>query len=155
MSKITLNDKMAEQNGEFSLIPEGMYAFTVKEKGDVSITKNGNEFLPITLAINGSEMRDSLFLSEKSLWRLAQFLKSLKGGADLGELEFDPSKCAWIVGKSGQCEIVHETYTSDKPEHKGKVFTNAKIKAYVWGKDVSEPPSPETPDDDADSAPPF
>ena len=154
MSKITLNDKMAEQGGDFEVIPEGYHAFTVKETGDVSISKNGNEFLPITLTINGSEMKDSLYLGAKSLWRLAQFLKSLKGGADLGELEFDPSQCKWLHKKSGQCEIVHETFTSDKPEHKNKVFTKAKIKAYVWGKDVSEPPNPETPDDD-DSDPPF
>lgn len=152
--KLTLTDQMAEQNGEFTLIPEGFYAFTVKEKGDVSMSSNQNEFLPITLTIADTEQKDKLFLSEKSLWRLAQFLKSLKGGADLGALEFDPSKCSWIVGKSGQCEIVHESYTSTKPEHKGKVFTNAKIKAYVWGKDVSDPPNPEAPGDD-DNDPPF
>lgn len=150
MRKITLNDKMAEQGGDFEVIPEGYHAFTVKERGDVSMSNNGNEFLPVTLTISGIDVKDKLFLGEKSQWRLARFLKSLKGGADLGELEFDPSKCAWIVGKSGQCLIEHEIPTEGK--YKGKVF--ARVKTFDWGKDVSELPNPETPEDD-ESAPPF
>lgn len=150
MGKITLNDKMAEGGGEFEVIPEGYHAFIVKEKGDVSMSSNQNEFLPVTLTIGGVDVKDKLFLNEKSQWRLARFLKSLKGGADIGELEFDPAKCSWIVGKTGQCLIEHEIPTEGK--YKGKVF--ARVKSFDWGKDVSEPPNPAAPEDD-DNEPPF
>ena len=138
---------MAEGGGEYELIPEGIHAFTVKEKDDVSMSSNGNEYLPITLTIGKTDIKDKLYLSEKSLWRVARFLKSLKDGADLGALEFDPSKCSWIVGKKGQCLIEHETVTEGK--YAGKKF--ARIKSFEWGKDVSEIAETEETDED----PPF
>jgi len=128
MSKITLTDEIAEK-GEYTLLPEGIHAFTVVKVDDVSMSANGQEFLPVTLDIDGIELKDKLFLSQKSQWRLARFLKSLKGGESLGNLEFDPEKCKWIVGKSGQLLIEHESPTEGK--YAGKKF--ARVKNYEWG----------------------
>jgi len=141
MSKIRLTDQDAEK-GEYTLIPEGIHAFTVKDVGDVSMSANQQEFLPVTLDIDGTELKDKLFLSQKSQWRLARFLKSLKGGQSLGDMEFDPEKCRWIVGKSGQLLIEHESPTEGK--YAGKKF--ARVKNYEWGHAVTATAS--APEDD-------
>lgn len=142
MSKITLNDDMADK-GPMEVIPEGIHAFTVKAVGDVSMSANQNEYLPVTLEIEGIELKEKLFLSEKSFWRIARFLKSLKGGQALGDLEFDPEKCKWIVGKTGQCLIEHEIPAEGK--YAGKRF--ARVKNFEWGHAV-EATAPNPEDDD-------
>jgi len=144
-----LNDKMAE-SGEFTILPEGYHNFTVEKVGDVNMSANGNEFLPVDLNVSGVKISDKLFLGEKSQWRLARFLKSLKGGEALGEIYFNPAQCRWIVGKSGQLLIEHEIPTEGK--YKGKVFP--RVKTYDWGQSVVTASADES-DDDADSAPPF
>jgi hypothetical protein len=141
MSKITLTDEIAEK-GEYTLLPEGIHAFTVTAVGDVSMSANQQEFLPVTLDIDGTELKDKLFLSQKSQWRLARFLKSLKNGEALGNLEFDPEKCKWIVGKTGQLLIEHVSPTEGK--YAGKKF--ARVKNYEWGHAVTAAVS--APEDD-------
>jgi hypothetical protein len=133
MSKITLTDHDAEK-GEFTIIPIGIHPFTVTSVGDVSMSSNNNEYLPVELEIDGVKIEDKIFLSKKSQWRLARFLKSLKGGEPLGELQFDPEKCKWIIGKSGQCLIEHEVPSEGK--YKGMSFP--RVKNYEWTTFVSE-----------------
>lgn len=132
MSKITLTDHDAEK-GEFAIIPEGIHPFTVVSVGDVSMSSNNNEYFPVELEIDGIKIDDKIFLSKKSHWRLARFLKSLKGGEPLGELQFDPEKCKWIIGKSGQCLIEHEIPNEGK--YKGLSFP--RVKNYEWGKSIA------------------
>ena len=141
MSKITLSDDMADK-GPMEVIPEGIHAFTVKAVGDVSISANQKEFLQIDIEIDGITLKEKLFLTKESHWRLARFLKSLKGGQSLGDLQFDPEKCQFIVGKTGQCLIEHEIPTEGK--YAGKRF--ARVKNYEWGHELTAAAS--NPDDD-------
>jgi hypothetical protein len=143
MSKIRLTDEDAEK-GEYTLIPEGIHPFTVTNVEDVSMSANQQEFLPVTLDIDGTELKDKLFLSKKSQWRLARFLKALKNGESLGDLDFDPEKCKWIVGKSGQLLIEHESPTEGK--YAGKKF--ARVKNYEWGHKVAAATASEPEEDD-------
>jgi|Laugrespbdmm15sn_2_1035079.scaffolds.fasta_scaffold67251_2 hypothetical protein len=145
MSKISLNDKLADQEGgDYILVPVGYHAFTVESVGDVELSSNGNEFLTVELTCGGTKVKDKIFLGEKSLWRLARFLKSLKGGESLGDIEFVPEKCKWIVGKSGQLLIEHESPTEGK--YAGKKF--ARVKTYEWGKVVADLDEDPADDDD-------
>ena len=143
MSKITLTDEITEK-GEFTIIPEGIHAFKVLTVGDVSMSTNQKAFLPVELDIDGVKLKDKLFLSKESQWRLARFLKSLKGGESLGELQFDPDKCKWIEGKSGQLLIEHEIPTEGK--YKDKVFP--RVKNYEWGHKLTDAPASEPEEDD-------
>ena len=142
MSKITLTDEIAEK-GEFTIIPEGIHAFKVLTVGDVSMSTNQKEFLLVELDIDGVKLKDKLFLSKESQWRLARFLKALKGGESLGELQFDPDKCKWIEGQSGQLLIEHEMPTEGK--YKDKVFP--RVKNYEWGHKLTDAPASEPEDD--------
>jgi hypothetical protein len=143
MSKIRLTDEIAEK-GEYTLLPEGIHAFTVIKVDDVSMSANQQEYIPVTLDIDGAELKDKLCLSQKSQWRLARFLKSLKGGESLGDLDFDPEKCKWIVGKTGQLLIEHESPTEGK--YTGKKF--ARVKNYEWGHKLTDAPASEPEEDD-------
>lgn len=144
MSKIQLNDDMADK-GPIEVIPEGIHAFTVKAVGDVSMSQNQKEFLPIEIEIEGITLKEKLFLTKESHWRIARFLKSLKGGQSLGDLQFDPEKCQFIVGKTGQCLIEHEIPTEGK--YAGKRF--ARVKNYEWGHALTATSSAPAGDDEA------
>lgn len=146
MSKIQLNDDMADK-GPMEVIPEGIHAFTVKAVGDVSMSQNQKEYLPIEIEIEGINLKEKLFLTKESHWRVARFLKSLKGGQSLGDMEFDPERCKWIVGKTGQCLIEHEIPTEGK--YAGKRF--ARVKNYEWGHALTGASSAPEENDD----PPF
>lgn len=117
------DDEIEQDGGDFILLDEGEYAFTVTkfERGRFP----GSTKIPpcnkaaLTLAIDSDQGRTSvnadLIMYSSMEWKLSQFLRSvgLKKEGEKVRVKWDQ-----LVGKKGRCMIKHRTYTNKNGEEK-------------------------------------
>lgn len=107
-------DQIKNEGGEFVLLPDGDYEYTVKKV--LRTRYNGSEKVPpcnramVTFEVAGSDgavsIEEGFFLLSNFEWKLSQLFLSL-GMKKHGE----PLKMNWnIIGKRGKCKVVVETY---------------------------------------------
>lgn len=122
MTALGWDSEIKNDGGDYKLLPEGVYPFTVRSYEKAY--NNGTSKIPacpmakVTLRVGGgteaSDVTNSLFLDDSQEWKLCQFFLAL-GMRKHGEamrIDFDGA-----IGKSGWVEIEHYTYT-DKGEEK-------------------------------------
>ena len=109
-------DEIVKENGEFVLLPEGDYDFTVAkfERN----RHNGSDKIPpcnkavVTLTVWGAddkiEIIENFLLCNKMEWKLSQFFLSI-GLKKHGE----PLRMNWnaAIGKKGKCKVIVNKYT--------------------------------------------
>lgn len=117
------DDTITKDSGEYVLLPEGDYNFTVEsfERG----RHMGSEKLPacnkaiLTLSIEAPEgtakITHNLFLHSKTEGLLSAFFSSI-GQKKKGE----PLKMNWqkVTGSTGKCKVGIHTYSKDGEERK-------------------------------------
>lgn len=139
MTALGWDSEIKNDGGDFKLLPEGVYPFTVR-----SVEKaynNGAKNIPacpmakVTLRVgtgaDSSDVTNNLYLDDSLEWKLCQFFLALgmrKHGEALNLREFDNAQ-----GKTGWVELEHYTYT-DKGEDK----TINSVKRYL---DPADAPS--------------
>lgn len=122
MTAFGWDSTIKNDGGDFRLLPEGVWPFTVKslEKGYSNGTKNippcptAKVMLRVGAGADLSDVANTLFLDDSQEWKLCQFFLALgmrKHGEELNLSEFDH-----IVGKTGWVEIEHYSYTKDGEE---------------------------------------
>lgn len=121
--EIGWDDEVEQDGGDFVLLDEGEYSFTVTkfERGRFP----GSTKIPacnkavLTLAIDSDQGRTSviadLIMYSSMEWKLSQFLRSvgLKKEGEKVRVKWDQ-----LVGKKGRCMIKHRTYTNKNGEEK-------------------------------------
>lgn len=120
MTAFDWDSTIEKDGGDFKLLPEGVYPFTIKkiEKGYY----NGGKSIPpcpkanLTLRVGTgtdvSDVTDGMLLDDSLEWKLCQFFLGI-GARKHGE----PLKMNWdesyLVGKGGWVEIAHREYEKD------------------------------------------
>ena len=108
----------------FIVLEPGNYDFSV-----VNFTRktsrNGNLMAEVVLRINDCDIKDYLTLTEKSMYKIRNFFKSL-----------GMQKTSWnqITGKVGSAEIITENYT----DKNGKSRQTNKVNKYIE-KEINKP----------------
>lgn len=129
--ELSWDDEIEKDGGEYSLLPEGDYDFTVKsfQRGRHS----GSEKLPpcnkaeLTITIWGQnesvDIKHNLFLHSKVEGMLSAFFTAI-GQKKHGE----KLKMNWnaVVGAKGKCHVYVDKYTRKD----GKEYTSNKIKKF-------------------------
>ena len=133
------DDEIVNESGEYVLLPEGDYDFTVTgfERG----RHNGSDKIPpcnkaiVTLTVWGAEdkteITENILLCNKLEWKLSQFFLSL-GLKKHGE----PLKMNWnaIVGQKGKCHVYVNKYTDKNGEERK---SNRIKKFYAYDENVT------------------
>ncbi|SFJ74848.1 hypothetical protein [Succinivibrio dextrinosolvens] len=121
--EIGWDDEVEQDGGDFVLLDEGEYSFTVSkfERGRFP----GSSKIPpcnkaiLTLTIDSPQGRTSvnsdLIMYSSMEWKLSQFLRSigLKKEGEKVRVKWDQ-----LVGKKGRCLIKHRSYTNKNGEDK-------------------------------------
>lgn len=121
--EIGWDDEVEQDGGDFVLLDEGEYSFTVTkfERGRFP----GSTKIPacnkavLTLVIDSDQGKTSviadLIMYSSMEWKLSQFLRSvgLKKEGEKVRVKWDQ-----LVGKKGRCMIKHRTYTNKNGEEK-------------------------------------
>ena len=122
MTAFGWDSTIKNDGGDFRLLPEGVWPFTVKslEKGYSNGTKNipPCPMAKLTLRVGSgaavSDVTNTLYLDDSQEWKLCQFFLALgmrKHGEELNLSAFDR-----IKDKTGWLEIDHYSYTQDGEE---------------------------------------
>lgn len=116
-------DTIENEGGEFVLLPEGNYDFTVKSFERAR--HPGSEKMPacnmarVTFTIWGQqdklEITENFFLCNKMEWKLSQFFLSI-GLKKHGE----PLRMNWneVSGKTGKCRVYVDTFKNKNGEER-------------------------------------
>ena len=123
MTAYDWDSTIEKDGGDFKLLPEGIYPFTIKkvEKGYFNGSKNvppcprASLTLRVGVGANVSDVTDGLLLDDSLEWKLCQFFLAI-GARKHGEalkMNWDDS---FIVGKTGWVQIEHRTYEKDGEE---------------------------------------
>ena len=129
--ELSWDDEIEKESGEFSILPEGDYDFTVKsfQRG----RHNGSEKLPpcnkaeLTITIWGQnesiDIKHNLFLHSKVEGMLSAFFTAI-GQKKPGE----KLKMNWntVVGAKGKCHVYVDKYMNKN----GTEYTSNKIKKF-------------------------
>ena len=118
------NDVIENDGGEFTLLPEGTYPFTVLsfERGEFP----GSEKMPackkavLTIRIDGgtlgaTDVTENLFLHSRAEWKLCQFFTAIGQRQHGEQLRMDWSK---VPGSRGLCEVGVREYRNKDGEQK-------------------------------------
>lgn len=106
---------------EFTVLPEGDYPFTVTKferqhhAGSAKMPPCGKAVLTILLdgsALGTTLVTENLFMHQKMLWKIKQFLVSIGQGKE-EDKEIHPRWTA-VPGASGRCHVVVQDYQSTK-----------------------------------------
>ena len=143
------DDTIQNEGSEFTLLPDGIYRFTVEKfergrsSGDGSLPACNMAILSLRVSdVAGAQntvIKDHLVLHTKMEWKLCQFFLAIgqkKHGEDL--------RMNWnaVPGSSGWCEVSTETRTS----RKGNDYETNRIARYIDPADAPEynvePPKP-------------
>lgn len=123
MTAYEWDSTIQNDGGDFRLLPEGVYPFTVR-----SLEKaynNGTKSIPacpmaklvfrVGVGADVSDVTANLYLDDSQEWKLCQFFLAL-GMRKHGEA----LKMNWdaVVGKAGWLEVEHYNYTDNKGEEK-------------------------------------
>ena len=131
-------DEINNEDGEFVLLPEGDYDFTVSKVERAR--HQGSEKLPpcnkavVTLTVWGPddkfEITENLLLCNKLEWKLSQFFLSI-GLKKHGE----PLRMNWssAVGRKGKCHLYINKYTDKNGEERQ---SNRIKKFYAYDENV-------------------
>jgi len=122
MTALGWDSTIKNDGGDFRLLPEGAYPFTVKsmEKaynngtGKIPACPMAKVMLRVGTGSEVSDVTNNFYLDDSQEWKLCQFFLALgmrKHGEELNLREFDN-----IVGKSGWVELEHYSYTQDGEE---------------------------------------
>lgn len=120
-------DDFIQDDGEFTLLPEGDYDFTVKEftRGT---SRNGDNMAILKLEVKGADgattmITENIVLLQNTIWKISSFLRSvgLKKHGERVRMRFKES-----VGLSGRCHVIQDEYIDTH----GKKRTNNKIDQY-------------------------
>lgn len=139
--EFTWDDTIEKEDSGFTLLPAGVYRFTVEkfERGRSS----GKGKIPacnmalLTLRVsdvagkNSAAIEDSLLLHTKMEWKLCQFFLSI------GQKKHDePLRMNWqtVPGSSGWCEVKVESWTGND----GKERQSNRIARYIDPADAPE-----------------
>lgn len=132
-------DEIVNESGEFTILPEGDYDFTVTE-----FKRNrheGSEKVPpcnmakVTVTVWGAEdkveITENFFLCNKFEWKLSQFFLSI-GLKKHGE----PLRMNWnaVVGKKGKCHVYINKYKNKDGQDRE---SNRIQKFYAYDEQVS------------------
>lgn len=122
MTAYEWDSTIQNDGGDFKLLPEGAYPFTVKslEKAYNNGTKSipacpmAKIMLRVGSGAESSDVTTNLYLDDSQEWKLCQFFLAI-GMRKHGEA----LKMDWdnVIGKTGWVEIEHYSYT-DKGEEK-------------------------------------
>ena len=140
-SEFTWDDTIENEGSEFTLLPEGVYRFTVEkfERGRSS----GKGKIPacnmalLTLRVSDvagkscAAIEDSLLLHTKMEWKLCQFFLAI------GQKKHDePLRMNWqtVPGSTGWCKVEVETWTGND----GKERQSNRITRYIDPADAPE-----------------
>lgn len=132
-------DEIVNEGGEFTLLPEGDYDFTV-EKFERARHEGSAKVPPcnmakITFTIWGEndkfEVTENFFLCNKFEWKLSQFFLSL-GLKKHGE----PLRMNWnaVTGKRGKCHVYVNSYKNKDGQDRK---SNRIQKFYAYDEQVS------------------
>lgn len=118
------NDVISNEGSDFTLLPEGVYPFTVT-KFERGRSKGSDKLPPCNMAIltlkvtapNGdtTTITDQLVLHTKMEWKLCAFFRAL------GLKKHDePLRMNWqaVPGASGRCKVIVEKWTGRNGEEK-------------------------------------
>ena len=121
MTALEWDSEIKNDGGDFKLLPEGVYPFTVRslERAYNNGTKKippcpmANVTLRVGVGADSSDVTNKLYLDDSQEWKLCQFFLAL-GMRKHGEA----LKMNWdaVVDKSGWVEIEHYTYTDNGEE---------------------------------------
>lgn len=121
MTAYEWNSKIKNDGGDFRLLDEGVYPFTVKslERSYNNGTRNipacpmAKLMLRVGSGAESSDVSMKLYLDDSQEWKLCQFFLAIGMRKHGEELEMDWDN---VVGKSGWVEIEHYHYTDDGEE---------------------------------------
>lgn len=101
-NKIMLDfDKM--RGSEFTRMDEGFHIATIKEiKADFRNDKDLND---VILQFDDGLMKDTLYKTEKAMYRYVELVEAVNGSRASGAKDFDLDK---LIGKKVGVEIVHK-----------------------------------------------
>lgn len=133
------DDEIIEESGEYVLLEEGDYEYTVTK---VERTRSeGSKKLPpcnmtkVTFRIGENNITENFILHSSLEWKLSQLFLSV-GMKKHGE----PLKMNWtaIQGKKGNCHVVIEKYT--KKDGRDATVNHIK-KFYAYDEDITVVPN--------------
>lgn len=140
------SDEELDSFSSFSLLPEGIYPFVVKEVTP-KLSKEGNNMLELRLAVlaqDGSErmIRDFL-LADKMAFKLKHFCEAINFVEEYKRGYFDPQA---LLNKAGKVKIIID---KGKPKNDGSGFYPDKnaVKDYVKAVPVGQVVDPKLNDD--------
>lgn len=125
MTAFNWDSTIEKDGGDFKLLPEGIYPFTIKklEKGFFNGSSNvppcprAQLTLRVGTGMDVSDVTEGLLLDDSLEWKLCQFFTGI-GARKHGE----PLAMNWdddfIVGKTGWVQIGHRSYTNKDGEEK-------------------------------------
>lgn len=139
--EFTWDDTIENEGSEFTLLPDGVYRFTV-EKFERGRSSGKGKIPPCNMALltlrvsdvanrSRAVIEDSLLLHTKMEWKLCQFFLAI------GQKKHDePLRMNWqtVPGSTGWCEITTETWTGND----GKERQSNRIARYIDPADAPE-----------------
>lgn len=159
---LTTNFLSAEpEEHNFTVLPKGEYPFTILEINAFSVSKAGNDMLPLKLQFsdgtNTVHVFENLVFTEKALFKINQFLASVSVPTGTKINFRDPEFIKYLKSKTGRAVLDVETYQSKA----GKTVEKNVVASFVYNGSSRRdeiPPHRETPpvvDDDDTSDIPF
>lgn len=131
---LDFNSEIEMDSQEFILLPEGDYAFTVKEvekayyQGDSEKIGNGCPMIYLKLEVKSPQgtatVQDRLYLNEDFEWKLSSFFRCI-GLKKHGE----KVKMSWeaVMGKEGLCHLIQEKWI----DKNGNEKTSNRVAKYL------------------------
>ena len=137
MTAFDWDSTIENDGGDFRLLPEGIYPFTVKSlekayyNGGTNIPPcpQAKLMLRVGTGADSADVTDGLMLDDSLEWKLCQFFTAI-GDRKHGE----KLKMNWdaVRGKGGWLELGHRTYEKD-----GEEKTANNVVRYIDPEDVS------------------
>lgn len=126
--------------GDFEALDTGVYEVTVFD-AEPKTASTGSDMAKLTLKVQdgpykGRNLWDNLVFTEKSKWRVAQFLKACRIELDTGKFKFTKAD---IEGKPLRVQVAKVPDAYRDPDGELGIFTND-IKQYLPSERVAEQP---------------
>lgn len=135
MSDLTTDFLSAEpEEHNFTVLPKGEYPFDILEINAFSVSKAGNDMLPLKLQFkdgngNTSDVFENLVFTEKALFKINQFLAAVAVPKGTRINFRDPEFIKYLKAKSGSALLDVEKYTNKS----GKEVEKNVVVGYVYG----------------------